>query len=360
MSNPNAESLEERYYEVCYSIVDVAFMRDFITHSKEARALSGTPKQARYIAEALESYYASQGRESALYVAPNSDGQMVTFALEENMNLLVDFERGFLPLQNSYEFAEPYDWSQDDDYPDGIINILEDCPKIYTEKKIGSYGFDLSDKERGTAILEFTIKLFQQAQLLAPEVFNIDGWDAEPISTYISDAARAIISSGFTIEPIVLQQHGINDYQCIAILLEEKNPALGVQYLEQFAFDKNGIPNIEAATKIINRLSEYTRLRRHELAFQIGQNLINHSFPLSKLYDTLKSHHSKIDSSNQLYSKLNNAIEDFEQSEIFETYLAQKILRVLETYIEDIAPNSDLEMSLGPELLDQANLGMTL
>ncbi|MDI5832631.1 hypothetical protein OCF84_21070 (plasmid) [Shewanella xiamenensis] len=339
----NDNALLDRYYEVCYSVVDIALRRDYIAHYKGTPFDTSSAEHSRFVAEVLEDYFAHQGRESGLYLAPNAKGEMRTMALDENLNLLIDLERGFVPFHEDYELADPLNYEQGIDYSDDYATIKEGCPEIYKPIKIGNYGYQESDWERGNSIFEFTVKLFEQAQKLAPHVFEVIKNTENNPKEYISEAICVIIKCGFTVEPSILRRYEIKDYLYVSSLLEGDNPKLGVQYLEQMAFNDSGNTNVQAAGYILHRMALYTIHSKNTSAKTVTDSLINNSFNLLKIYDDLKSELTLMNSSDSRKKVFENAITAFEKCEIFEAFQSQTIQFALNSVIDSLESNTSKE-----------------
>lgn len=338
----DSEELLEQLDEVCRTIIDIGLRKDFLQHFERTPPVTDKLRRSRYLAEEMENYFMCNAQESALYIVPNASGEDSTLASFEALNVLVDFERGFIPLLDTYKSAYQEEMDEDDnDYYEDFNVTIEDCPRTFEHREMGSFGYDSSDIKRGTAILEFTMKLFEQAQSLAPEVFDIGNENEvnELICQYKNLAVAAIIKCGLTIEQHLIRKYEITNYNTIDSLIAGKNPQLGVKYLEEMTFHESGELNVKSAISFLdtfNCQTVFPMSKKEELFSNIAQNLISHSFPLVNLIERLKDTQSKMTSSDELYERLNEGMKNFYGTEVYDAYQSQLIQNTLNEIIDEI------------------------
>ncbi|MDI5832632.1 hypothetical protein OCF84_21065 (plasmid) [Shewanella xiamenensis] len=268
----------ERFKAAIRSGFNSALLVDFIKHNPSINPVPSA--SAEFIAYALSDrvYYMNGGSECRI-VKSEDDRKQILVKYEGQF---IDPEIGIVPEPlNHSEWNNPILEKQ---FSEAIYDIAEDIPSMLNIKQLGY--FSDADMLRGTACLQLAMKLYRQFEIATPEVFDVDKSLALDMSALVKgQILNCLLTAGLPVDPKVVRELGLYEYQHIKKALMGPRPHIGIEYLKSMIFNRDGSLHYQAAKSVLSEFTNFHRWPNLKLQIKdLALLLIEHSIELDTVY----------------------------------------------------------------------------
>lgn len=323
---------DERYKAAIQRGFNIALLVDYITHNPSINPVPSASTE--FIAYAISDRILFTGKGSECRVATYDDGRKQVLVQFEG--LFLDAQHGIVPEpSNHVAWENPILEKQ---FSMAIYDNADNLPSMLSIKKLGSYTD--ADMVRGTACMQFAMKLYKQLEIETPDVFNVEKSKAVGLSTLVKgQILNCLLAAGLPVEPKVVGDLGLYEYQHVKKAIEGPRPDIGVMYLKSMLYQNDGTLNYNAAKSVLSEFTNFHKWPHLEVKINdLATLMIESNLDLEDIYHEFNTK-CKQSQSWDVHEK--NVQGHFSTSPFLEQYVELKRSYELQSALSQMIDNTE-------------------